>query len=75
MINAGDPSNIIWENKHIQSWTKVGRYILCTIVVFLITAAAFYAITMLKIQSNLLTKRYANIDCPKISELYSAEEI
>ena len=72
---AGQPSNIIWENISINTYERYLRIFVCLSIVLGITAVAFSIITKLKIESTGLSTKYVDIDCVKLSQIYSPQEI
>jgi hypothetical protein len=72
---AGQPSNIIWENIGINSYERYFRIFICMSIVLGITTIAFSIITKLKIESTELSNKYVDINCEKFSQIYSSQEI
>ena len=70
---AYEPTNIIWENKHVSHSSRAFRYlvfILCTLLLYTLTfAATFY------LQSRDNDGNYEKVNCHDIEGLYTPEQL
>lgn len=70
---AAEPTNIIWENKHVSNRSRAFRYlvfILCSLLSFTLTfAATFY----LKSRDN--DGNYEKVNCHDIEGLYTTDQL
>ena len=71
---ATEPTNIIWENRHIRGFRFCRRAFAAFLVVTFVLAISFAVIYAFKKISILLDSKFPEVDCNKIRESFSEEE-
>jgi hypothetical protein len=62
-IAATEPTNIIWEHRHIKGWSLYGRIFSCFLVILLMLSITFGGIIYFKKDQLNNLSTYADIDC------------
>jgi hypothetical protein len=75
MESAGEPGNIIWENKHIKGWVFYSKFITGFGAVSIMLLISFSIIVYLQIKSLHLDNEYPQIDCKELFLNYDRERI
>ena len=75
MVDAAEPTNIIWENRQYTDFERYVRLILVSLVAFLLLSLSFIFIVYVKLQAMENNKKYANVSCPDVDSIYSEPEI
>ncbi len=67
---APDPTNIIWENRHISKNNFLRHLVLATVSLLSILMLMFYVIYQLKKTTLANTMKYQGVNCPSIFSVY-----
>ena len=70
---ATDPTNIIWENRHIKGWTFQVRLYRSYAVIFLVLILSMIVIYTLKKQSMVMIMKYPLMDCESVFKVYGTD--
>ena len=72
---AGNPSNIIWENKPIPLHKQAMNWVMALITVTIISIIAVWFIITIKVESNELNSKYVHTNCVDFYNNFSDKEI
>ena len=65
---ASEPTNIIWENRHIRGINYIARFFLAIIFLTMLICGAFFLIYLAKYQSIQNTRAYSGVNCDEYKE-------
>ena len=71
---ASDPSNIIWENRHIQKREFRYNLLRAFFMILAVLAVFFSSMAYLKSHSMKLTMKYSKVNCDSIESIYSKQK-
>ena len=71
---ATEPTNIIWENRHIRNFRLCRRAFAAVLVVTFVLAISFAVIYAFKQISIKLDSKFPEVDCNKIRESFTEKE-
>jgi len=71
---ASEPSDIIWENRHVTDWDRIKRAIWTGIVIFLALGLSFIVVFIAKQYSYRMMTKYPEVDCTPYYQNYPSEE-
>ena len=72
---ASEPTDIIWENRHITPRQRICRSIMASLVVWALLGLAFWAIFICAQFSVKNLLKYPAVDCDAITELQTESEL
>jgi len=72
--DAPDPTNIIWENRHINYWTFISKLGLSFLFLGIILISQFYLIYSMKKMTLQNMMKYQTVDCNSIYDVYGSSE-
>ena len=68
-IEASDPSNIIWENRHIQKKEFRFNLLRAFFMIWAVLGVFFSGMAYLKSHSMKLTMKYTKVNCDSIESI------
>jgi hypothetical protein len=74
LIAATEPTNIIWENRHIRGFRFCRRAFAAILVVTFVLLVSFGVIYAFKSLSIKQDNKFPRVDCPKLVESFSDDE-
>jgi hypothetical protein len=72
---APEPTNIIWENRHISGWNYFARVQAIALVSFFMLLLAFYAIYAFKKYQIVVVNQWPNVNCESLTKSYTVNGI
>ncbi len=72
-IEATEPTNIIWENRHITSQTRFKRTIHAVLLIALLVLASFGVIYYCKVTALKIAQKYPVVDTATVTTSYGSE--
>lgn len=67
---SSEPTNIIWENRHIEGAERWRRFFIATIIIVILISLSFAFIFYCKRFSNKILEKYPAIDCAGVEKSY-----
>ena len=67
---ATDPTNIIWENRHVKGWVFQLRLYRSFVVIAITLAISMLSIYLLKKETMRMTMKYPAVDCSSVYKVY-----
>jgi len=74
-ISATEPTNIIWENRHIKGINFGARVFGASLISIFMLAVAFVGIFLFKRQALLVKQRLPDVNCESFLEEYGDENL
>ena len=71
ILDAEEPTNIIWENLEISRFSRVLRLLGVLLAISVILSACFIGILYLQRLSNFAHMKYVNEDCTFVGSVYN----
>ena len=68
--DATNPSNIIWENRHVKGLKFIRKLTCASIIIFIFLAASFFMMVALKKSSMEFTMKYQHVECNELYNVY-----
>jgi hypothetical protein len=72
-IEATEPTNIIWENRHLTAQIRFKRTIHAVLLIMLLVLASFGVIYYCKVTALQIAQKYPSVDCAAVTTSYGSE--
>jgi hypothetical protein len=72
-IEATEPTNIIWENRHFTPKSRFTRTIHAVLLILLLVLASFGLIYYCKVTALTIANKYPSVNCTSIEISYGSE--
>lgn len=71
LVEATEPTNIIWENRHFTSQDYIKRTLIACTIIFFLIMASFTVIFIAKMYAIITSNKYPTVDCDDINSIYN----
>lgn len=72
-IEATEPTNIIWENRHFTAQSRFKRTIHAVLLILVLVFISFGLIYYCKVTALTIAYKYPTVDCTAVSTSYGSE--
>ena len=63
MVEASEPTDIIWENRHFSSFDYLKRQAFAFVIIFILLTGSFIVVYIVANYSATIASTYPSVDC------------
>lgn len=69
-IDASEPTDIIWENRHFSNWDYIKRQTFAFVIIAILLLGSFIVVYIVAAYSSKIANTYPPVNCTTLREDY-----